>query len=106
MLRILKPAHERTHESLQILLAIAGVGLVLVALLALVAGFVMIRRVEAGTWRWRTLLVLVGSMSVVSAFVGALLVPSSPAPGTLVVLQAALLLGLAAVVRPDSVASQ
>jgi hypothetical protein len=88
------------------LLAIVGVGLVLVALSALIAGFVMIRRLNAGTLRWRTLLALVGSMSVVSVGVGVLLMPSNSAPGTLLVLQAVLLLGLAAVVRPTPVASQ
>ena len=88
------------------LLAIVGVGLVLVALSALVAGFGMIRRLNAGTLRWRTLLALVGSMSVVSVWVGVLLMPSSPAPGTLLVLQTALLLGLAVVARPTPVDSQ
>ena len=89
-----------------LLLAMVGVGLVVVALSALVAGFVMIRRVNAGTWRWRTLLVLTGSMSALSAWVGVLLIPSSPAPGALLVLQAVLLMGLAAVVHPIPVPSQ
>jgi hypothetical protein len=89
-----------------LLLAMVGAGLVLVSLSALVAGFVMIRRVNAGRWRWRTLLVLIGATSAVSALVGVLLIPSSPAPGTLLVLQAVLLLGLAAVLRPVPVAGQ
>ena len=87
------------------LIAIVGVGLVLGALSTLVAGSVMIRRLNEGTLRWRTVLTLVGSTSVVSACVGVFLISSSPVPGTLLVLQAVLLLGLAAVVRPIAVAS-
>ncbi|GAB3020272.1 hypothetical protein GCM10011376_37210 [Nocardioides flavus (ex Wang et al. 2016)] len=88
------------------LLSIVGVGLVLVALAALVAGVAIVRILNAGTLRWRTLLALVGSMSVVSVWVGLLLAPSIPTLGTLLVLQAVLLLALAAVVRPTPVASQ
>lgn len=89
-----------------LLLAIVGGGLVLVSLSALVAAFVMIRKVNAGTSRWRKLLVPIGSTSAVSALVGVLIVPSSPAPGVLLVLQSVLLLGLAAVVHPIPVDSQ
>ena len=76
------------------LLAIVGVAGVLVSLSMMVAGFVMIRRLNAGTWRWRTPFVLIGSTSAVSALVGALMIASSPTPGVLLVLQAVLLLGI------------
>lgn len=89
-----------------LLLAVVGVVLVLVSLSALTAGFLMIRRVNAGMWRWRGLLMFIGIASAVSALVGVLLIPSSPTPGALLVLQAVLLLGLVAVVRPIPIASQ
>lgn len=89
-----------------LLLAVVGAGLVLVSLSALAAGILMIRRVNAGMWRWGRLLMVIGIGSAVSAWGGVVLIASSPTPGALLVLQAVLLLGLAAVLRPVPIAGQ
>jgi hypothetical protein len=86
------------------LLAVVGVILVVASLAALAGGLLTVRRVHAGAWRWYGVLLPIGFASAVSVWVGVLLIPSSPTLGTLVVLQAALLLGLGAVLRPSPTA--
>ena len=83
-----------------LLLAVAGACLVLMAFSALAAGVASIRRIDAGVWRWRTLVIVTGAGSVVSALGGVAVAAALPVLGALLVVQAASLLGLAAVLRP------
>jgi hypothetical protein len=82
------------------LLAVVGAAVVLVALLALVAGVRALRRFDAGAWRWRRVLAVSGTGSVASLLAGTAVATSLPVLGVLLVLQAVALLGLAALLRP------
>ncbi len=83
-----------------LLLAVAGACLVLTASCGLVAGVRAIRRIDAGMCRWRTLVIVTGSGSVVSAWGGVVVAAPLPVLGALLVVQAVSLLGLAAILRP------
>lgn len=83
--------------------AVAGVGITVAAAAALVTGLRFVRRVDAGVWPWRTVVMAAGIGCVTSALAGWWVSGYLPVVALLLALQVVLLASLAALLHPMQV---
>ena len=83
--------------------AVAGVGITVAAGAALVTGLRFVRRVDAGAWPWRTVVMSAGIGCLTSALAGWWVSGYLPVVALLLALQVVLLASLAALLHPMQV---
>ena len=83
--------------------AVTGVGVIVTAAAALVTGIRFVRRVDAGVWPWRTVVMAAGIGCATSALAGWWVAGYLPVVALLLAFQVGLLACLAALLHPMQV---